>query len=66
MSVQREEGGAGVSLGHVTVDLKVRVRQERVACALRYRGEVVHVVFEDSELAEIVVPAGSNPEIRSE
>jgi hypothetical protein len=64
VSAVREKAGAAVSLGNVTVDLKVHVKPSgEVDCTLVYRGQRITAVFQDDEVRAIRVPPGSVPDI---
>jgi hypothetical protein len=55
--------GAEVSLGNVTVDLKVLVQRKNVACTLTFRGTKVNIVFGPDGVAEVLLPPGAHPQI---
>ena len=68
MARATEDAGAAVTLGNVSVDLKVAVERKDVRCALTFRGSTVTVVFAESgrtsQVSEVQLPPGSNTQIK--
>jgi hypothetical protein len=60
------DGGAAVSLGDVTVNLKVQVDPQDVVCTLTFRGTTISVSFDTSGALQAVgVPEGHSPRIEN-